>query len=328
MICFSKVQRQTYQGFRNLYIMEGGKLVFGQELDNEVDGGFSIVQSFSGELASLAVINDTITEEDAIAYTLCEKLNLPYPKIFDFAENIDEFEVRGSVTIFNLTKKELCQYRSHYWIYVLSLLQYDEAIQYCNSIRGQLFYPSNHEVENMVLKNFSQVAGSCQGSFSTELWYSIVGDLENKDWVIESTGLKPNYTNFAIYWKQVIPGFNCTTIGVTSFDNQWFRTPCNKTACSICTFDENPHIDIKGLCRQSSIEKQLYLSGLVNLKWSYSGNYKTRLIWNETHWLMYTAIGQTKYVMQEDRWTSLPLGRHKWKVFSDRCLAPEVNLNF
>ena len=320
-----QVQKRIYQAPQNSFILNIGRLVLGQELDDEENGGFSIEQTFSGEMANFVLMNDTISEEDAVNYTLCINLNLNYFKVFDF-ENIGVFEVHGPVAIFNLTQNNICQFRFNYWIYVLSLLEYDNAIHYCNSMHGQVFYPSSNNIENLVLNNFSSFAESCQGSFSTELWYSIVGDLENKNWVIESTGLKANYTNFDIYWKQVIPGFNCTTIGVTAFDKHWFRTPCNKTACSICTFDENPHIDIKGLCRQSSIEKKLYLSGLVNLKWSYSGNYKTRLIWNDTHWLMYTSIGQTKYVMQEVRWTSLPLGRHKWKVFNDRCLAPEVIL--
>ena len=303
-------------------------MVLGQELDHEEDDGFSIVQTLSGEMAKLIIINDTFTEEDSVNYTLCANLDLNYQPVFDFGEKITMFELYGSVTVFNLTKNDVCEDRHKYWIYELNLLEYDDAIKYCNSMHGELYYPYNSDSERSILVDFISVADYCQGSFSTEIWYRIIGDLENEKWVVGSSGQEVHYSNFDPHWEKVIPGYNCTTIGVTDFDGLWFRTPCDKTACSICTFDENPHIDIKGLCRQSFVEKKLYLSGLVNLKWSYSGNYKTRLIWNDTHWIMYTAIGQTKYVMQEDRWTSLPLGRHKWKVFSDRCFTPEVILSY
>lgn len=305
-------------------IDSGGRFIIGQELDT-VNGTFSMVQVFIGEMADFFISDVAMSVQDAQSYISCSPMENVYPVLYDFGEQFDRFQHRGNIEVYNRSKSEVCfKHRVSSLLYP-ELLEYYDGKKYCNKMGGSAFFPVSIYEENQLVYNYRAYMNQCIGTYSTQFWYGVVTNDNFTAWVSEKEGLPIQYSFFNEEFADPSSSHRCISSSLNLY-RLWYRTPCTRTACVICQFPNIPEIRILGLCDVSQLERKLYLDQISNDKWTYVGLFRTRLRWANQTWTLYNNDGAAALTMTETRWTSVPLGLHEWTVVSDRCQNEKVNV--
>ena len=307
-------------------LFHGGRFVIGQELDSE-EGKFSDIQSFHGEMSEMFMSNASISDEDALAYISCKPLSRNYATLYDFNNQFDKFLVNGAIDIFYEDRYYTCAFTDRQLVLSQDLAEFTASQEKCSRFGGSLYFPKSKQDELFTLRRLAGLLEYCNSHYSSDLWYGVVANATLNAWVSDSHNQILPYLNFHRRWGDISGTRHCTAVQTKYAEITWFSAECNRTACSICSFKKSVAINVIGLCEISFIETTLYLEDVFLLKWRFLGYFYTQLYWNGSRWLLENAFENTKLVMNDQRWTSIPLGRHSWSNFGDRCRQNNVSMH-
>ena len=306
-------------------LTSGGRLVLGQELDS-VEGVFSKVQLLQGEMSELFISDEAIFLQAAINYTVhCQPIPGYYPVLYDFSDKFHKFILNGDIEVHNVSREDICYKTRGLAMVHMALLDYNDGREYCKRMKGYMFAPMNEIEDRSITNNDSRYAAACTGTYSTQFWFGIRANKELTGWINDRSENPIEFDNFDKPFSKPVGTDSCVSKGVTFNNGLWYTTPCDKTACVICFYDKVPSIQILGLCDMSLIENKIYLDQLLNGKWTYVAPFHTRLLWTNESWVLINNDNSATLKMDDPRWTALPLGRHNWTVFGDRCQEMKVS---
>lgn len=318
------IQVQFHPPFKNSTspkIDGGGRIVIGQDLDT-MEGLFSDLQSYEGDIADFMLMEGLMTVDDAINYVNCRPFDSKYDALYDFKSKRDLFSVFGKTKFQYVTMYEICKEADDVMMIYTVPLAFEESRKFCLDFGGNLLVPKN-EIENNrtfeMLKNFSTI---CLGTFSTAYWYGIKGDIDSGVWSNTFNENPITWDSFAYNWNLVTDDRKCVSAGGVNYALQWFSSPCSSTACPVCNFESYPKVRIRGLCSNSRFEHSFVLHSNQQGMWSFEGLYRTRIFYNGTHWIMINRDNKKMVatMLQGDD-KVLPLGYHHWKFMGDVCAS-------
>ncbi|ROT70082.1 hypothetical protein C7M84_011652 [Penaeus vannamei] len=86
-------------------------------------------------------------------------------------------------------------------------------------------------------------------------------------------------------------------------------------------------IQIRGLCSESQLDRQLHIDGTMNLRPVFHGTFYTKVWWDNTSWVMASRLlPNLKATMINNDPEDYPVGLHQWLLSGDNCPAGEVDL--
>ena len=310
-------------GFKNS-IKEGGRLVFGQDLDS-VNDSFEISQVFVGRVADFILYKEILSISEIDQFINCNFTPNDKKPFYDFQNGIDQFVPKGPTKIYQEHKDVVCQKEEKVYMFFPDLYGHKGAIRICKEYDGVLVTPMN-ENENKILYNkYIKYYDVCPNSWASLYWLGITGDVISKQWYKISDDSAVDFTKFQKGWGNPTERFNCATSGGPKYKYLWFSAPCDIELCVLCSSKRYPKIYVRGLCRDSKIDKVFHLYSQLNLQPFLIGKASTILFWNKTNWIFKDRYDKDFVaVMEINKPDDYPIGTHRWEVIGDNCQQGKV----
>ncbi|KAF2354472.1 C-type lectin-like [Trinorchestia longiramus] len=303
---------------------EGGRLVIGEELDSE-DDSFNIYQKFIGDMTDLAIVFGLIKYSDAASYVdnNSSQITRKYSAAYDFERNFHKFAVVGDVSSSNVSRSRIFSSFQEFNLLLPQLSTFEEGQEFCLKMKGKMYLPQSELKNKFALEDVKFFRDTCLGSHSSTLWLGAVADFKLNKWVSVEDRSELKYSNYHHEWSKMRLQHECSSVGVPTYEYQWVGSPCSARACVMCSFKKRPLIHIYGLCSDTLIETELVLDTIVNSKWSYSAEQKSRLTWREHEgqfcWVIENKLENVSLISTEGRLLNVPLGRFWFRVKNDLC---------
>ena len=255
----------------------------------------------------------------------CSSLHQKYHSVYNFNETMDVFIIHGSVATFEILRSEVCENRSKFYLAYPTLMNFYNAQAFCAKFTGNLFVPEDNSTNFSVIQEFQKLNDSCQGSYSTTFWIGIITDEISHEWVKAFNNDPVEFSLFSPIYYRPLPSLQCVSTSVIVTFGYWYSTPCLLEACAICSFTDYPKITIKGLCKASLVENVMYLTGLKNNKWYFTGDYYSTLFWDNKTWVISNNDQRVRLVRSTMRDEAMPFGKRVWSSHGDQC--PKLNVS-
>lgn len=321
-----EVDETKVKSEQGLQVAEGQRAVVGQELDS-LEGDFSVSQTFSGEIADLRFYDGTLSREAMIAFTTCaDDLKEREPLL-----TIDngKLSAGGSVIVTSIPKSKLCEKKREYVILFPIKTTFQNAFDTCNRLKGSLALPKDGQANRKLHDRFSKFRAQCTSQNSLRFWVGAKLNTTLRQWVQLSDGKPLSWHNFGTV--PFDPWLKCVIIGLRKSTYFWNNYVCEDYVqeCFACNFTTWPQIRIRGLCKYSLFDRNLYLNNYDSDFPKFDGEQHSNIVFRNGKWVMesniYTNLKATILSLTDD---ISPLGRHTWEVQGDRCNYTKVSHRF
>ena len=292
-----------------------------------MEGGFIHYRSFSGIVADWQMYDTAWTKEQIHAFTHCQHVKLDFDPLLSFRTTMNKFIVEGSTVIMDIPASKVCVPPEGYFILLPDKRNFQKAVNFCGTMNGSLILPENREDNAKVWKWAVRYSKQCEDDWSTISFFNIVGNLETLKWVTyinQSQEIK--WDNFTGSYDLVSKSLQCVSLGGKNYQYAWFGTPCWQTICPICNFTNIPKLQVRGLCKDSLMDRFVFLRGETNNNLKLDGASLTTMFWDGNDWIVTNRKHvDFKMIMEIKSIPDFPFGVHTWKFFGDVCGVDEVN---
>lgn len=291
----------------------------GQDLDN-LEGGMNPQQSIHGDVADYQLYQTALDPQYLKEFARCGSPKTSSKPILSFDNML---EIRGDVVTSQVALQDLCQPEESNSLYMLpEKRDFQASRDACARMKGWMAVPPNDEVNKKVFDQFVRFNDDCVEAYGTLYWLGIKGDLTSRQWINLKEKAVPSWDNLAPGYDQVQEDASCATVGGLDFPRIWYSTPCEYAMCSVCNFTARPSFRVRGLCKDSFVDRSLFLSGYENRKPHFQGPYYISVFWNEENktWSM-TSRGEENLIvhMLADVPDPYPMGINTWTFQGDDC---------
>lgn len=308
------------------HVPGGGTLVIAQEQDKE-GGLFSIGQMFSGDMAQMRMFSRVLSEEEMLSYVNCDETPEGDVLLTSF-ENLDEWDILGDVEVKLVPDEVLCEKKKREFIVLPEQRTFSEAQKMCEKLSLPMALPESEEENNDLFKLAVNVESLCLSSYSTNVWIGAQGNLEADEWQNLKDGAKLIYDNLDKRYTYITEASRCISQGGSFYPGIWYSTFCSRfKPCTACENAPKSSIRIRGLCRDSRLDREIHVQGLKNQKPMFQGTFYANVFWDNSTWVMtsrrYPDIrAHMKIAFIDD----YPVGLQRWEVDGDVCPDTEMNL--
>ncbi|ROT80481.1 CRE-MOD-1 protein [Penaeus vannamei] len=311
---------------RKRHVPGGGTLVIAQEQDKE-GGLFSIGQMFSGDMAQMRMFSRVLSEEEMLSYVDCGETPEGDVLLASF-EDLDEWDILGDVEVALVPDEVLCEKKKREFIVLPEQRTFSEAQKMCEKLSLPMALPESEEENNDLFKLAVNVESLCLSSYSTNVWIGAQGNLETDEWQNLEDGAKLTYDNLDKRYTYITEASRCISQGGSFYPGIWYSTFCSRfKPCTACENAPKSSIRIRGLCRDSRLDREIHVQGLKNQKPMFQGTFYANVFWDNSTWVMtsrrYPDIrARMKIAFIDD----YPVGLQRWEVDGDVCPDTEMDL--
>ncbi|XP_042220595.1 uncharacterized protein LOC121865318 [Homarus americanus] len=311
-----------------LNIAGGGRFVMNQDLDN-IEGGFNVRQSVHNDVAQLLLYREVLPPAYLKAYVKCQEPETNVKPFLYFDEGMTMFTQRGRVRVSVAPLESLCQEDASRLVMLPEKMNFDSAFAACSGMKGLMAIPTSEEENTQIFDEFFKFNDLCVDSFGTLYWLGFKGDLNTDEWLTVNTNQHLTWDKLATGFDKVKAGQLCASVGGADFPYDWYSTPCQYLMCPLCNFTATPSFRVRGLCKDSVIDRNLFLRDYENNKPQFHGPHFTGVSWDRDNatWKL-TSRGHenlTGYMVMKVP-TEYPVGVHSWIITGDKCVASELEV--
>ncbi|KAK7078617.1 hypothetical protein SK128_010943 [Halocaridina rubra] len=303
----------------------GGTLVIAQEQDKP-GGLFSIGQMFSGDMADFILFSKVLSEKEMLRYVSCG--DTPSSDVVASFTSLQGWDVIGETEIAIVNKSVLCDKKEKEFFVFPEQRIFPEAEKMCEKLSLPMALPESEEENQKLFKLAVAVESLCLSSYSTNVWIGAIGDIENEEWLDYNTGSPIIYDNLDKRYRYITEESHCISQGGSFYPAIWYTTFCSRfKPCTACEDAPKSSIKIRGLCRDSRLDRELHVHGLKNQKPMLQGTFYSNVFWNNFTWVMtsrnYPDIRAEMRIAFIDDY---PIGLQRWHIEGDVCPDKDMDL--
>ncbi|XP_071526299.1 uncharacterized protein [Panulirus ornatus] len=316
------------EGGRELAVHGGGRLVLGQDLDS-LEGGFNDRQSVHGNVADFILLPQALHHSYLKDYVKCQPPETDLEAILYFGDDLSAFELKGSINVSVISLDTICRYEPHTQILLPQKLNFFDSRAVCAKLGGTLAVPTNREENEKILDEFIEFSVECTDSYGTMYWLGIKGHLDTGEWIAIRENKSITWNNFFANYEKVRQGQQCVSVGGINFPYYWYSTNCAYIVCPLCNFTTTPAVTLRGLCKNSLIDRKFFIKGYKDGKPLFQGPIYTSIYWNNDTalWTLTSRRHENLMGHMETKFrTEYPLGVHTWVITGDKCSANKVEV--
>lgn len=310
-----------------LLVRGGGHMVLGQDLDNP-EGGFQLEQLLQAEIADFVIYDVTLSEDEMKSFTLCKK-SIPYSPIIYLNENETLLQTIGETALAFTSEEELCAGIPGYQLLFPERMNYVDNVAWCSMLKGTVVLPADEESNTVVYDKFFRFREVCVSRWRTLYYFGAVRNITTDRWFSETDGSPIVWEKFDKQWNQIVKDYPCSSVGNQNFKYTWFAVPCASLMCPTCNFTQSPQLRLRGLCKESLVDRSFFLQDYMNDRVLFGGNEYSRIFWNNETWEIesrrYKGLSAKMEIMSVKEY---PLGRHRWTILGDKCAKTNVRGSF
>ena len=302
-------------------------MVVGQDLDN-IDGGFSISQTFHGYLADYQIYDIALLRPAMSDFINCNDISAIYLPLINLNENMTTLTLKGDTDVFLESDTEICNSESQVLLLFPEKKNFKDSVSWCSTLKGALYLPNSNKDNKKSFETFEVFHDECVDSWGTLYWLGIKMSSYNNKWAKLEDGSSLKYDNFTVGWNNPSEEYQCASVGGKTFPYQWFSAPCDTNMCALCKFNIHPKLRVRGLCKSSLIDRTLFIYRYRNGRPALDGAYYSSIFWDGQEWV----LGNRRYLylmgQMSDIRSDYPIGIHNWIVYGDKCDKQSVSSNF
>ena len=307
-------------------VVGGGTLVIGQDQDG-VGVGFEGLESFSGYLSQLVLMNETLDEESMKEWTTQLDCQFEESALVSFDRNDSTFQ---SVNVSKYQEpNERTFFKSMYPVFHAfdRNLAFHNAKLLCNGLGGYIVIPRN-ENENMNLyKLTSNSTTMCQYvKTNPNIWLGVTMKNDTVVEYVTEEKLKFSYIQgegSSIKSQRLCFSFFGCVSQSPYWDRRWMHTNCHDKMKTVCQFDHFSLLTIRGVCAISPLDTKYYIDEPVlkpvlkgfthsSVKYEDYGNGSSMWrIYYQNQIFAELDGGELKY--------GYPVGKNTWHFRTDDC---------
>nr|XP_053657227.1 LOW QUALITY PROTEIN: uncharacterized protein LOC128706291 [Cherax quadricarinatus] len=317
-----------WRGQEKLSVAGGGRLVLAQDLDT-LAGGFDIRQSIHGDVRHLFLFSQALPLDSLRPYIKCQQPMTSLKPLIYFDKNMTLFKAIGSVEIFEAPLGSLCKQNSSSLVMFLEKLDFQSSFSICSIMKGSMAVPKSDEENTEIFNEFVRFNDICVDDYGTLYWLGFKGDLQSGEWLTLTNNQTLSWNKLFKGYDKVKLGQMCASVGGASFPYNWYSTPCQIIMCPLCNFTSTPTFKVRGLCKDSLIDKTLFIWDYKNDRVQFRGPHYTTIYWdtdNSTWKLTSRSHKKLLSYMVMKTSSEYPLGVHTWTLMGDKCLINEVEM--
>lgn len=298
--------------------------MIGQELDSP-EGGFNIEQILPSEIADVVLYDVVLSREEISSFMTCRK-NIPYDPIIYADLNMTVLEVVGETSLSMIPEERLCAESPGYKQLFPERVTFWENIDWCRMLKGTVVLPDSEETNKEIYDKFYRFREVCVDRWRTFYYFGTLRNLTSDQWLTLEDNIPIKYDNHDLKWNNIVT-YRCAGAGNQNFKYIWFAIPCTSAMCSACNFTTSPRLRLRGLCRESLIDRSFFLHDYFNDRPVFDGEVKNRIFWNNNTWQIRSRHhASLSGLMEITSPKEYPLGRHIWVITGDKCSETKVSL--
>ena len=292
-----------------------------------MEGSFSVAKSFHGDIADFLFYNISISLLNMKRYKNCEPLVLDDEPIYELTKNSKSLiKLSGSSYFTDFKLSSVCSKEHfHPMLFPIHRNMKDSELM-CKTLHGSVILPNNEKENNKIYDLFSKYEGFCRTTWPGFFWLGIEGDNSKKRWISKRTNKELRFNKFVPGFEIVTEKLKCVSAGASANKYKWLGTPCDEFLCPVCNFTSWPHVHIRGLCRQSQIDKSLFVHGYEKDQPVIHGAYQSIIYWGGETWEIRSR--QYKNIhgkMLSNKPGEFLIGVHHWEIEGDQCGLKDVS---
>ena len=304
--------------------------IFGQEPDS-MKGGYDSLETFIGDLSELNIWSYVLADNMISRLGKCEES----AKGDIVAWDKENFNINKAIAKEGYILKSFCDKRQRYIIFPQKKL-FVEAKTTCEIHGGKLALPKSENEHNIVINLAEKYRHNCidQTEPAVTKWLWLGAKKVNQKWhEIESNGSVGDVLRYTRWGSKA--SYRDKDCSYVQSDGLWKdgkdNTCAREKLCTVCDVMNTPVFTLKGLCDQTNMDWNYYLSLDESNKLSFFEGYKlTNLVFDEENWqnLMKEKVEQDfKAKLPAVSPTYSPLGRHEWLVTDPNCGVIDQKIN-
>ncbi|XP_071523164.1 LOW QUALITY PROTEIN: uncharacterized protein [Panulirus ornatus] len=308
-------------------IRGGGILILGQEQDVH-GGGFHSEQTLEGYLADFVIYSHYLKERYLKEYVSCDLRTSLTPSV-TFSSLQEDWMSSGDVEFTSFPRSRVCGEPQTIHVLFPELRTLQESLILCNNIKGKVVVPQNEEENDMVAAMTKRHGKSCTTSRGMYLWLGMEATRAHDSWFF--TYLESNasitYVNFRQGHSTAKNSGRCVLMNSLFEVNQWDIRPCFFKACTVCTFSQYSILRLRGLCRDTKLDRKFIISGTRNDKPMFDGVSHTQIFWNHSTWVIRDVLYDSiRGFMEMTEFDLYPFGLRYWNIKGDMCPKSRLHL--
>ncbi|KAK7081342.1 hypothetical protein SK128_000315, partial [Halocaridina rubra] len=300
-------------------IRGGGIFILGQDQD-DMNGGFSVSQSFGGLIGDFRLYDRDISKEEAMDFIGCSLSNQKTGILIDFSDISSHWTLEGSVYAKDVLLTDICKENTGLLVMFPEPRLFEDSVALCSNLDGSIYAPATPEENRNILEYVSSYVSDCKDGSGNVIHLGVRGDKETESYYYYNNGSQIGYHNLSS--QNFIDGFHCMGyLMTTGNDGKWYQSRCEvDQLCTLCHFNDISHLKVRGLCADSLFESTFLLRRTADGKPKFQGFYYSLLQWLDYTWEMtYLLDRNINATMIATRPNQYPLGRHDWIVRGDLC---------
>ncbi|XP_076062306.1 uncharacterized protein LOC143037664 [Oratosquilla oratoria] len=303
-----------------------GQFTIGQK-QNFPGGGFSLNQALLGDVADFRLYDILLSPERMEDFARCRRFQANEKALLYFDSPLSLFEVRGSSNLTQFDVNEICRTRLKRIIIFPKKRTSEASNSLCEVLGGQMFLPKSGEENAFAYETFVQYSKECSNDEGAFLWLAAIGDPASGRW-LGLEGQEPlTWDNFTSSENRAFLDQRCLSLGATDSQYEWMSSDCEETLCVACVFPGPPRLALRGLCKDSFLDRYFYLEGYDNGRPKFVGTYHSRISWKDNRWVLeHEARPEVSATYVPPKSEEFLLGLREWDFKGDRCQMSKVSL--
>ena len=241
---------------KSKFIRGGGIVFLGQDQDG-LGKFLDRQQSLKAFVADFRwYFNNTFEESLLKQWTLQPNVTIPKTPLMSF-DNFDDF-TNSEITLLNVDNEdEFYPARNHFKKFFPKALEFKKAEKFCYAVGGYMILPKNEEENKKLLDDLSESPAMCHDDFRFQSSIWLGAYIENHTVIHHATRKPIVFSNFKndISLRNVLGkclSFNGCKKNSLQFWGEWSMKMCKFPRKVVCSFQEKPTFQIRGL-KQASV---------------------------------------------------------------------------
>lgn len=317
-----KVDTTWLKDGQQLEVKGGGRLVVGQEMDS-IEGDFDVDQSLDGVVADYRFYDVALDAEEMSDLVNCRSTRNEREPLLDLRNG--KLMVEGPTRTLNVTEREVCEQRDvRFDLLFPQRMNFENAVKWCTNLKSTLSVAKSNKDNIYMYDNYVKFSPQCTGTWTNLYWIGVYGDLPGDRWLTPIDPQPITYDNFIQGWGKPSKKFQCVTM-ITKEDYKWAAASCLTETCVVCNFTRFPPVRLRGLCKESLLERSFHIFEYENNQLVFDGRWHVRIVWTNASWLMESRVHPDlkAWIINEERDVH-PVGIHTWQVQGDECEEKQV----
>ncbi|XP_069192758.1 uncharacterized protein [Procambarus clarkii] len=309
---------------KRLEVRAGGRLVVGQRLYS-MEGGFLVREIVDGEIADYRIYDIALKPTHMNELLNCTDVTDLRKPLIDLESN--SFMVKGPTMTRTIEMSELCSNNiTGFYLFFSQKMNFKNAYAWCRKLKGSIILPEDAETNAFFFDKFVSYKDQCAYSWTHLYWIGAGGNLTTQQWLQLTDGTPLKWYQFIREYKTVTTLFKCIA-AITHEKYKWAASPCNIETCILCNFTAIPQMRLRGLCKDSALDRVFSFRDNENFEWLLDGyNHMVMQKMNDS-WIMRSRLWPDIRATMVARWKEeTPVGVHIWFIEGDRCLEKQVRL--